>query len=396
LVTEAAKEFTAGEDNMRAYRHLYAAMRMVRASVALDVAFDLTERATSGVEVALDSPAATTATLAEELSIALARSTALGTTTAIPNVQRNVLGNILRGRIEDLKGWILLNQDKPSDAVAHFQRAVSVLPENTVWWRAAHWRLGASLEASGKQQEALAAYIKGYNRNNPDPARRATIEALYRKINGSLEGLDLKIGPAFSTQTASSADTLNTQTQAQRATTPTTTSGDTRSASDATATQPTTQPVTDASNNQSSTTTQQSASNTKTDSATGNTDSKVATTATTDALPAQTASNAVTEPARQPEQQTGQCVLAVSEATVTIKQGGSALVTLSFTGLGGSQDINASTKDWSDIVVFSNTKPFKGDGSIVYLINSIGHRAGTFKVIFKSPCGTKEVTVNVT
>ena len=32
----------------------------------------------------------------------------------------------------------------------------------------------------------------------PDPARRAVIENVYKKVNGTLDGLDDKIGPAYS------------------------------------------------------------------------------------------------------------------------------------------------------------------------------------------------------
>ena len=114
----------------------------------------------------------------------------------MPVVQRSVLANIMRGRIEDLIAWSLYNQDKAVDAVTHLKRALSVLPENSPWWRVAQWHMGAALEATGNQQDALGAYIKSYNPAQPDPVRRAIIETLYRKVNGSLDGLNAKIGPA--------------------------------------------------------------------------------------------------------------------------------------------------------------------------------------------------------
>ncbi|PYS48055.1 MAG: hypothetical protein DMF68_14340, partial [Acidobacteria bacterium] len=85
------------------------------------------------------------------------------------------------------------------DAVTHLKRAISVLPENSPWWRSAEWHMGVALEATGNRQDALAAYIKGYDPAQPDPVRRAIIETLYRKVNGSLDGLNDKIGPAPST-----------------------------------------------------------------------------------------------------------------------------------------------------------------------------------------------------
>ena len=80
--------------------------------------------------------------------------------------------------------------------------AVSVSPEGTPLWRSALWHLGSALEASGKSDQALLYYIKSYVAGAPDPARRAVIESVYKKVNGTLDGLDDKIGPGFTTATA--------------------------------------------------------------------------------------------------------------------------------------------------------------------------------------------------
>jgi tetratricopeptide (TPR) repeat protein len=197
----AAKEFTAGEDPMRAYRQLYVATRLLRIGAGLAYALEMTDAATSGVEAALDQPVAAIAIQAEELRPIYARAAATGTSLATAPTPRNVLSNIMRGRIEDLTGWALFNQDKSAEAVVHLRRAASVMPENTPWWRTAQWHLGAALEANGNRDEALATYIKSYKSGPPDAARRVVIETLYRKINGSLNGLDERIGssPAVAT-----------------------------------------------------------------------------------------------------------------------------------------------------------------------------------------------------
>jgi len=57
--------------------------------------------------------------------------------------------------------------------------------------------LGVALEQSGSKEDALNYYITSYKAGAPDPIRRTIIEQLYRKINGSLNGLDEKIGPAI-------------------------------------------------------------------------------------------------------------------------------------------------------------------------------------------------------
>jgi tetratricopeptide (TPR) repeat protein len=198
-IQAAAKEFTAGEDPMRAYRQLYAASRLLRSGKGLPTALEMTEAARTGVEPALDLPVAAVAIQAEEMRPVYARAIASGVALATTATPRNVLSNILRGRIEDLTGWTLFNQEKPTEALVHLRRAASVMPENTPWWRTAQWHLGAALEASGNRPEALNAYIKSYKAAAPDPARRVVIEALYRKINGSLEGLDERIGAAPAT-----------------------------------------------------------------------------------------------------------------------------------------------------------------------------------------------------
>ena len=199
LFAAAQEDFLSGEDPMRAFRQIYAANRLLQRGVELQKVQELSEAATGGVEAALDTPAATIAVMADELRDARAQAINSGQVLSIPEIPRNVLANILRGRIEDLIAWSLFNQDKASDALMHLKRAISVLPENSPWWRAAEWHMGATLEAIGNQQDALAAYIKGYDPAQPDPVRRAIIETLYRKVNGSLDGLNEKIGPAPST-----------------------------------------------------------------------------------------------------------------------------------------------------------------------------------------------------
>jgi tetratricopeptide (TPR) repeat protein len=196
MLSTAQQDFLAGEDPMRAYRQLYAADRMLEAGVEFPGVLELAEAASSGVEAALTIPVPTLAVMADELRDARMRANANGQRLPVKDVQPNILGNILRGRIEDLIGWSLFNQDKMTDALTHLRRAISVLPEGTAWWRRAQWHLGAALDATGNLQAALAAYLKSYNPYAPDPLRRAIIESLYRKLNGSLEGLDLKIGPA--------------------------------------------------------------------------------------------------------------------------------------------------------------------------------------------------------
>jgi tetratricopeptide (TPR) repeat protein len=193
-----AQEFIAGEDPMRTYRQVYVASRFVKKGVGLSLVLDLMESATTGVEAALNVPAATVAVQAEELADKRATALSRGTTPSVPDAPRTALSGLLRGKIEDIAGLALFNLDKPDEAVLRFRRAVSTAPAGTPLWLSSMWHLGAALEASGKGDQALLFYIKSYVAGTPDIVRRSVIENLYKKVNGTLDGLDDKIGPRFS------------------------------------------------------------------------------------------------------------------------------------------------------------------------------------------------------
>ena len=200
----AAQEFASGDDDMRAYRKLYVASRLLRKGIGLQAAYELAEAAKNDVDAALNIPSVTVAVQADELREIRARAISSGGTPDIPAAPRNVLSNILRGRIEDLSGWARFNQDKPAQAVEHLKRAANILPEGTPSWRTTLWHLGAALDQAGSKDEALSYYIKSYNSGEPDAARHSVIEQLYRKINGSLQGLDDRIGAAPATASLTS------------------------------------------------------------------------------------------------------------------------------------------------------------------------------------------------
>lgn len=201
-VLAAAQDFIAGDDAMRTYRQVYVAGKLLKKGVALQSVVELMDKATTGVEAALGVPAATIAVQAEELSDVRARALAQGGTPDIPEAPRAALSGLLRGRIEDTAGVALFNLDQSSEAVSRLRRAISVLPQGTPLWRTSLWHLGSALEANGKSDQALLYYIKSYLAGAPDVARRAVIENVYKKVNGTLDGLDEKIGPVAVTTTA--------------------------------------------------------------------------------------------------------------------------------------------------------------------------------------------------
>lgn len=190
-----ARAFVEGTDKMRAHRLLYAAGRLNRANLGWAETLKLTEAATEAIDPSLDVPDATAAVFADQLEQERARAIASEGSLNIPVLDRSMLSRIMRGRLEDIAGWALFNQKKPAEAVVRLKRAINVLPEGSGWWRSAMWHLGSAQDAAGNGADALSTYYQIY-RAAPDSGRRIIIEALYRRVNGSLDGLDDKIGPA--------------------------------------------------------------------------------------------------------------------------------------------------------------------------------------------------------
>jgi tetratricopeptide (TPR) repeat protein len=205
----AAKEFASSDDAARVHRQLYAASRLLQKGVGFQTAYELAEAARTSADAGMNVPALTLAVQADEFRAIRARAIAGGGTPDIPEAPRNVLSNLVRGRIEDISGWARFNQDKLDDAVDHLKRAVTILPEGTPAARTSMWHLAAALDRQDKKTEALSYYIKSYNSGEPDPVRRAVIEQLYRKVNGSLDGLEERIGPASVTSGSELAPNTN-------------------------------------------------------------------------------------------------------------------------------------------------------------------------------------------
>lgn len=193
-ISDAADKFIEGADKMKLHRRIFAADRILEKKKALPKVIELMRASIGEVDGALSAPAATSAVLADQLferrSIAASRNEIV----IVPEVPRQTLSNILRGRIEEIYGWALYQDNKNGEAVVRLKRAVSVLPEKSAWWRSGLWRLGAALQSDGKPKEALDAYLKSYPVDAPDAAKRIVIEGLYKELNGSLDGLDARIG----------------------------------------------------------------------------------------------------------------------------------------------------------------------------------------------------------
>jgi tetratricopeptide (TPR) repeat protein len=428
---EAARSFASGDDEMRTYRNVYAAGRLEGSGVAAGAALERAESAIGGVEAALDLPHAPVALFADTDEVRALRREVVEHDTPLNmlGVQRDVLSKVLRGRIEELAGWALFKQGQTAEAAVRLRRAVSVLPESTEWWRTAEWMLGQALEASGGGRDALSAYVNSY-RSQPDPERRQVIEALYKKLNnGSLVGLEKLIGSEQTqTQTQAVAPSSSTATQtvdtqvASNVTTPTTTPSPTpaptpvatpASNTNETNAQPanttptpeaTPQPTPDATPSPTpSATPSPEATPTPTPEATPSpTPEAVATPASQQPAPAASPTpEATPAPAAGSNAEArvgGACTLGASEEAVTIQaNGGSATVALTLENYSGATPprVNPSTPNWADIGILAEPHKPEDGGRLRFTITSVSRGTGAFVVTFASPCGKRDITVNV-
>ena len=220
----AAKEFASGTDSMRAFRQVYAASRLARNGVGITTALDLIAQARRATDEALKVPVLTLAVQADEFRDMRASAISSGSVPDVAPAPAAVLANIYKGRLEDVEGWALFNNEKYSEAVVHLKKAAEILPAETPAWRIALWHLGVTLEQSGQKEQALDAYIKSY-KGEPEPSavRRSVIEQLYKRVNGSLDGLDEKLGAATGASVSSTAPATTTPEPTTPAEKPTTT-----------------------------------------------------------------------------------------------------------------------------------------------------------------------------
>ena len=206
----AAQEFASGTDNMRAFRQLYAANRLLRNGIGIPTVLELVAAARKASDDALTVPTVTMAVQADEFRELRAHAIASGNIPDVADAPRNVLINILKGRIEDLEGWALFNQEKYTAAMDHLKLATEILPAGTPAWRTAFWHLGAAHEQSGQNAQALDSYIKSYQGAEPDTVKRSIIEQLYRKVNGSLDGLDSRLTGTVTESAKTEAEPVKT------------------------------------------------------------------------------------------------------------------------------------------------------------------------------------------
>ena len=190
----AADKFVGGDDKMKAHRQLFAASQLLEKRLAPQKVLDLAKAAIPTVDAGLEVPDAATAVMADELYRTRTMAAARDEYIQLPTIARPTLSAILRGRIEELTGAAMMQMENPAEAIVRLKRAVSVLPVDSAWWRSSTWRLGTALAATNKNSEALDFYYKSYKSGTPDPIKYSVIESLYKNMNGSTDGLEIRIG----------------------------------------------------------------------------------------------------------------------------------------------------------------------------------------------------------
>jgi len=172
---QAAMEFIEAESSRRPFRMLFISERLAQAGVATGLAIELAELA---------------------LGLAEAATEPAGSLREYPNYDRQGRLAIFRGRALGSKGWALFkagNNQEAAAALTQSTNAYGSLPES----RRTIWRLATVKETQGELKQALDLYIAGYEAPVAGlemDVNRAVIESLYRKVNGSLEGLNERLG----------------------------------------------------------------------------------------------------------------------------------------------------------------------------------------------------------
>jgi tetratricopeptide (TPR) repeat protein len=170
----AATDFIEAERTRRPFRTLYIAQQLAHAGVTTDTAIELADQALSMAEAATEFD---------------------GSLRDYPNYDREGRLMIFRGRALAAKGLAFFKSERNQEAISVLSEAVKAygsLPES----KRAIRHLAMAREAVGELREALDLYIAAYEPPSAQPGLdvdRTVIEGLYRKVHGSLDGLEERL-----------------------------------------------------------------------------------------------------------------------------------------------------------------------------------------------------------
>ncbi len=197
----AANSFIGADDAMRTHRQLFAAAKILDAGKSPEKAAKIAQDAIGGVEQSVEIAGPAAAVMADQLFEGRKTEAAAGKLLLVPEVEKSTLVRIMRGRIEELTARSLIASGDLQGAQVRLKRAVSVLPVDSAWWRSSMWRLGTVYENLGDDQKALSSYAASYSSGDTTPEKKNLIEAVYNRLNGSLNGLDKLLATKQSEET---------------------------------------------------------------------------------------------------------------------------------------------------------------------------------------------------
>lgn len=190
-----ATKFAGASDTMQLHRQLYAASVLLEKRVAPAASLELTRAAMSRVDDGIGVPQSSAAVMAAELYDARRSAFLVDQFVIVPVIPKPTLSAIVRGRIEETAGWALFEQQNYAEAEVRLKRAITVLPADSAWWRSSMWRLGTTLVTSGKDKEALDAFVASYKSQPGSGSKYLTIRSVYQKVNGNTDELEKLVGP---------------------------------------------------------------------------------------------------------------------------------------------------------------------------------------------------------
>lgn len=168
----AITTFTTLDDGRQAFRMVWVARKLTEGDLALDAAELLARRAIAIADTATE-PA--------------------GSMRDAPKLDREGRRAMFAGRAYDALGWAQFKKGNTRGALESLIKAVDVYP-NSLDRKAAIWHLAVATQEAGDDRAALELYIASYEPESPTAVvRRSQIEALYKKLNGSLSGLEQKL-----------------------------------------------------------------------------------------------------------------------------------------------------------------------------------------------------------
>jgi tetratricopeptide (TPR) repeat protein len=164
--------FTTLDDGRQPFRMIWVARRLTEQGIALDAAEQLARRALAMAESATEPD---------------------NSMRDAPMLDREGRRSVFFGRVYDALGWALFKKGDTRNAIATLTKSVeSYLP--SAERKTALWHLAVATEEAGDNKNALEFYIASFEAgSSSEKIRKAQIESLYKKVNGSLAGLEERL-----------------------------------------------------------------------------------------------------------------------------------------------------------------------------------------------------------